>query len=339
MRCLGSLDRMQIDHLKRREFLTLLGGAATAWPFAAGAQQTMPVVGLISVGSPDAYEPYLAAFRRGLNETGYTEGRNVAIDYRWAEGEFNRLPALAADLVKRQVNVIAAGASTLIAKAATATIPIVGMSSGDPVRSGLVASLNRPGGNVTAVGLFTFSLGPKRFELLRELVPNANAIAVLANPSDPDPEAETDLKGVETAARTVGQQLCIVNASSEHDFEPAFATMTQQGAGALLVMADPFFNSRRTQLVELAARHAIPAIYEWREFAAVGGLMSYGSSLPDGYRQMGIYAGKLLAGASPADLPVFQAVKIELVINTKTAKTLGVTFPITLLGRADEAIE
>jgi putative ABC transport system substrate-binding protein len=252
---------------------------------------------------------------------------------------FNRLPALATDLVNRQVNVIAAGASTLVAKAATATIPIVGMSSGDPVRSGLVASLNRPGGNVTAVGLFTFSLGTKRFELLRELIPNAKVIAVLANPSDPDPEAATDLKEVEIAARAVGQQLSVLNASSEHDFEPAFATISQQGAGALLVMADPFFNSRRAQLIALAARHAIPAIYEWREFTAAGGLMSYGSSLPEAYRQMGIYAGKILKGANPADLPVFQAVKIELVINFKTAKTLGLTFPITLLGRADEVIE
>jgi putative ABC transport system substrate-binding protein len=326
-------------NIGRRELIAALGGAA-AWPLGARAQQrAMPVVGLISVGSPDAYEPYLAAFRRGLNETGYTEGRNVVIEYRWAEGNFNRLPALATDLVNRQVNVIAAGASTLVAKAATATIPIVGMSSGDPVRSGLVASLNRPGGNVTAVGLFTFSLGTKRFELLRELIPNAKVIAVLANPSDPDPEAATDLKEVEIAARAVGQQLSVLNASSEHDFEPAFATISQQGAGALLVMADPFFNSRRAQLIALAARHAIPAIYEWREFAAAGGLMSYGSSLPEAYRQMGIYAGKILKGANPADLPVFQAVKIELVINFKTAKTLGLTFPITLLGRADEVIE
>jgi putative tryptophan/tyrosine transport system substrate-binding protein len=326
--------------MRRREFITLVGGAAVGWPLTARAQQTaMPVVGLLSVGSPDVYGPYLAAYRQGLTETGFTEGQNVVIEYRWGNGDFNKMPALATDLVEHRVNVIVAGASTKIAKAATATIPIVGFSSGDPVRSGLVASLNRPGGNVTAVGLFTFSLGAKRFELLHELIPNTKTIAVLTNPNDPDSETKVDLAEVEVAARKVGQELSILNASGARDFEPAFTAMSQQGDGALLIMSDPLFFTQRGPLIALADRHAIPAIYEWREFAAEGGLMSYGSSLPDAYRQLGIYTGKILKGAKPADLPVMQAVKIELVLNLKTAKKLNLTFPITLLGRADEVIE
>ena len=281
--------------MKRREFIALVGGAAVGWPPAARADQAgMPVVGLLSIGSPDVYLPYLPAYREGLSETGFTEGRNVLIEYRWGNGDFNRMPALATDLVERQVNVIVAGASTKIAKAATATIPIVGFSPGDPVRSGLVASLNRPGGNVTAVGLFTFSLGAKRFELLRELIPNAKIMAVLTNPNDPDSETKVDLAEVEVAARKVGQELPVLNASNAHDFEPAFTAMAQQGAGALLIMSDPLFSTRQAQLIALAERDAIPAIYGWREFAAEGGLMSYGSSVPDAYRQLGIYTGKIL---------------------------------------------
>jgi putative ABC transport system substrate-binding protein len=326
--------------MRRRAFIALVGGATIGWPIAARADQIgMPVVGFLLVGSPDVYVPYLAAYRQGLNEAGFTEGRNVVIEYRWGNGDFNRMPALAADLVERQVNVIVAGASTKIAKAATTTIPIVGFSSGDPVRSGLVASLNRPGGNVTAVGLFAFSLGAKRFELLRELIPSAKIMAVLTNPYDPDSDTKVDLAEVEVAARKVGQKLSVLNASSPRDFEPAFTAMSQQGAVALLVMSDPLFFSQRGQLIALADRYAIPAIYEWRQFAAEGGLMSYGSSLPDAYRQLGIYTGKILNGVKPADLPVMQAVKIELVLNLKTAKKLNLTFPIALLARADEVIE
>jgi putative tryptophan/tyrosine transport system substrate-binding protein len=323
--------------MKRREFIAAIGGAA-AWPVVGRAQQpAMPVIGMLSVGSPDAYAIYLAAFRQGLNETGFVEGGNVAIEYRWGHGNNDRMRALAAELVDRQVNVIAAGASAIAAKAATATIPIVFIFGGDPVKSGLVTSLNRPGGNITGVGLFAFSLGAKRLEMLRELIPAAKVIAVLVNPTLL--EAETDRKDVEAAAGAIGQHISILNASTDNDFEPTFETMDQQGAEALLVMSDPFFNSRRQQLVALAARHAIPAIYEWREIATIGGLMSYGGSLVDAYRQEGIYTGKILKGAKPADLPVMREVKIELILNQKTAKALGITFPLSLLGRADEVIE
>jgi putative ABC transport system substrate-binding protein len=327
---------MSIKLMKRREFIAGLGGAA-AWPVILQAQSAMPVVGMLSVGSPDAYAIYLAAFRQGLNEAGFVEGRNVAIEYRWADGQYDRLPALAADLVDRQVAVIAAGASATAAKAATATIPIVFIFGGDPIKSGLVTSLNRPGGNITGVGLFAFSLGAKRLELLHELIPTAKVFAVLVNPTMLD--GETDRTDVEAAARTIGQRISILNASTEHDFEPAFDKMVQEGADALLVMADPFFNSRRQQLVGLAARYAIPAIYEWREIATIGGLMSYGGSLVDAFRLEGVYAGKILKGAKPADLPVMREVKIELILNQKTAKALGITFPLSLLGRADEVIE
>ena len=327
--------------MRRRDFIGVLGGvAAVAWPRAALAQQAMPVVGFLNGQSLDRFAPYVAAFRRGLNETGYVEGHNVAIEYRWANGQFDQLPALAAELVDRRVNVIVAtGGANYIAKAATATIPIVGLSGGDPVRSGLVTSFNRPGGNVTVVGLLAYALGPKRLEVLRELLPKAKVVAVLVNPRDPDPEAKLDAQGVEAAAHAVDQQINMLEGSSDHDIDTAFATLVQQGNDALLVMANPFFNSRREQLVALAARHKVPAIFEWREFATAGGLMSYGSSITDAYRQIGIYAGKILAGAKPADLPVFQTVKIELVVNLKTAKTLGLTVPQTLLARADEVIE
>jgi putative ABC transport system substrate-binding protein len=330
-----------IAKLKRREFITLLGGAAAAWPLPARAQQTaMPVIGFLASysASGDAAAQNTAAFRQGLSEIGYVEGRSVMIEYRFGEGNYDRLPELAAELVRRKVNVlVAGGGSGLVAKEATTTIPIVAAIGGDPVSSGHVASLNRPGGNLTGVALFAYSLGPKRLEVLRELIPNAKLIAVLANPANI--QALSDTRDVEAAARAAGQHIAVLTATSESEFEPAFAAMVQQRADALLVMADPYFNNRREQLITLARRHAIPAIYEWREFATSGGLMSYGSSLADAWRQMGIYAGRVLKGEKPADLPVMQAVKVELVINLKTAKSLGLTFPITLLGRADEVIE
>ncbi|MGZ5896488.1 MAG: ABC transporter substrate-binding protein [Xanthobacteraceae bacterium] len=325
--------------MRRREFIAGLGGAVT-WPLSAHAQQpATPVVGYLSSTSPAQAGPYLAAIRQGLSEVGYIEGQNVAIEYRWANGQFDRMPALAVELVDRRVNVIVTSISALAVKAATATIPIVSTFGSDPVKLGVVASLNRPGGNITGVVLFSTLLGPKRLELLRELLPSAKIIAVLVNPSNPVAESRTDLIEVEAAARAAGQQLSILNATNARDFEPAFAAMHQQGVAGLLVMADPIFNSRRELIVALAMRHAIPAIYEWREFSALGGLMSYGSSLTDASRQIGVYAGKILKGVKPADLPIIQATKVELVINLKTAKTLGLTFPITLLGRADEVIE
>jgi putative ABC transport system substrate-binding protein len=327
--------------IKRREFITLLGGAATL-PIAARAQQSaMPVIGFLNAASPSQFADRIAAFREGLRKEEFVQDRNVTFEFRWLEGQgYDRMPQLAAELVARRVDVIVAGGGAAAAvKAATSTIPIVALSGGDPVKAGLVASLNRPGANLTGVVLFSFSLGPKRLELLRELVPGAKLIAVLANSSNPDPETKADREGVEAAAHAVGQQISILNASSERDVVAAFATMVQQGASALLVMADPVLNNRREQIVALAARHAMPAIYEWREHAQAGGLMSYGSSLTDAYRQLGGYAGRILKGAKAADLPFMRAVKIELVLNLRTAKTIGLTFPITLLGRADEVIE
>jgi putative ABC transport system substrate-binding protein len=324
--------------MKRREFLTLLGGTA-AWPLAARAQQTMPVIGFLnSRGAGD--DPHLlAAFRQGLKEAGFVEGQNLAIEYRWAEGQYDRLPALAADLVRRRVAVIAAnGLAARTAKAATKTIPIVFVAGFDPVEVGLVASLNQPGGNITGVSVLDVELGPKRLELLHELVPTANGMAVLVNPTDPA-RAETISRGLQTAASTLGLQLHVLQASTDHDFDTVFARLAQLQAGGLVIGGEPFFNSRSEQLGALASRHAVPAIHELPEFAAAGGLMSYGGSLTDAYRLVGVYTGRILKGERPIDLPVQQYTKIELIINLKTAKALGLTVPLALLSRADEVIE
>jgi len=326
--------------VKRRELIALLGGAAAAWPLAARAQQPMPVIGYLNGTSPAPSAQFVAAFRQGLNETGYAEGRNVTIEYRWAEGRYDRMTEMAADLVRRQVAVIVAsgGAAAIAsAKQATATIPILFVTGSDPVQTDLVASLNRPGGNVTGVHFFTVELESKRLGLLRDLVPNAATIAVLLNPTYPN--AAFHLQEVENAARRAGQQIQILSASTEAEIDVAFARLPQLRAGALLVGADPFFNSRRDQIVALAARYAIAAIYEQRTFAQAGGLASYGTSQTDAYRQVGIYTGRVLRGEKPADLPVVQSTKFEFVINLKTAKALGLEVPPGLSSMADEIIE
>jgi putative ABC transport system substrate-binding protein len=326
--------------VRRRDFITLIGGAAAAWPLAASAQQpAMPLIGFLHGASPEGYAPMVTAFRQGLKEGGYVEGHNVAIEYRWAEGHYDRLPALAAELVHRQVVGIVTGGTppAFAAKAATSTIPIIINVGIDPVQLGLVASLNRPGGNVTGLAILTVELAAKRLELLHESLPTATVVAMLVNPTTPLTEPET--RGVRDAARSLGLQLHVLNASIESEIDTAFGTLVGLRAGALVVSVDPFLNNQRAQIVALAARHAVPAIYGLREFATVGGLMSYGNDLADAYRQSGIYAAKILKGAKPADLPVQQVVRVELVVNLKTARTLGLTFPITLIGRADEVIE
>ena len=319
------MNAPRVHHAARRR-----GGG---WPLAASAQQAaMPVIGFLAGQSREGRAYLTAALKQGLSETGYFEGQNASIEYRWAENQYDRLPEMAAELVNRKVAVIVAGPvpAALAAKAATADIPIVFAIGGDPVKSGLVASLNRPDGNVTGVSFFTTTLEPKRLELLREVAPNVAVIAMLLNPNSLD--YENQVRDVQAAARSIGQQIVVLNASSERDIEIAFATVAQQRVGAILIGSDPFFTDRRSQLVALAAHHGIAAIYQWREFAEAGGLMSYGTSLTDAYRSVGVYAGRILKGTKPADLPVQQSTKVELVINLKTAKALGLTFPLPLLG-------
>ena len=325
--------------MKRREFITLLGGAA-AWPFEAHAQQAMPVIGVLASRSLEQGRQFMAAFREGLNQAGFREGQSVVIEYLSAEDRYDLMPALAAELVRRQVTVLVAVGGVppgLAAKGATSIIPIVFIIGGDPVKLGLVESLNRPGGNVTGVTILSGTLTAKRLELLRELLPGAGAVAFLINPTSP--EVETQLTDVQTAARTVGQDIVVVEAGSVHDLDAAFAALQQQRASAVLIANDAIFVNHRKELVALAARHSIPAMYFVREFADEGGLISYGNSLTDAYRRVGTQTARILKGAKPGDLPVEQAVKVELVINLRTAKTLGLTLPISLLGRADEVIE
>jgi putative tryptophan/tyrosine transport system substrate-binding protein len=329
--------------MRRRQFISLLGGAAAVWPFAARAQQpAMPVIGFLDPRSPHTYvTDQLRGFRQGLKDSGYVEGENVAIDYRWAEGQYDRLPALAAELVRRRVALIAASGgppSALAAKAATTTIPIVFIVGEDPVRLGLVASLARPGGNLTGVNLVVSELTAKRLGLLRELVPGAARVAVLVNPADPA-NAETTLRDVEPAARALGLQIQILKASTSLEIEAAFATFVRERPDVLIVGNDTFLTSRRVQLALSAALHRLPAIYGIREIVEVGGLMSYGVNIADAARQIGVYAGRILKNAKPGDLPVVQSSKFELVINAVAARMLGLTVPATLLARADEVIE
>jgi putative ABC transport system substrate-binding protein len=321
--------------MRRREFITLLGGAAMAWPLAARAQQ-MPVIGFVSSATAAAYKPLVTAFRQGLSEIGYVEGRDVTIEYRWAENRYDRLPALVAELVRRQVDVIAATAA-FPAKSATTTIPIVFVAGFDPVELGLVSSLNRPGGNLTGASMLNVEVAPKRLQLLHELVPTAKVMAVLVNPANPN--AANQSRDLQAAAQTLGLQSHILHASSDHDLDTVFAKLTEVRAGALVIGADVFFNTRSAQLAALALRHAVPAAYQYREFTAAGGLMSYAGSIADAYRQSGTYAGRILKGEKPADLPIQRSTKLELFLNLKTAKALGLTVPLPLIARADEVIE
>jgi putative ABC transport system substrate-binding protein len=327
--------------MRRREFITLLGGAALVVPFGARAQQpAMPVIGFLGTGSPRSDAFRVAAVRQGLIEADYVEGRNVAFEYRWAEDQYERLPALAAELVRREVAVIVSIGgitSTVAAKSATATIPIVFEIGADPIKWGLVASLNRPGGNITGVSFLVGTLAAKQFEVLHETVPQAALFGFLVNPTIAD--AETQTKNALAAAEVLGQKLLVLRATTESELETAFVTLVQQRAGALVVGADPFFVSRRDKLVKLAAHQKIPTIYFLREFASAGGLMSYGTSITEGLRIVGLYAGRILKGEKPADLPVQQTTKVELVINLKTARELGLNIPLPLIGRADEVIE
>ena len=327
--------------MRRREFISLLGGgAAAAWPLAAlGQQNEVPVIGFLHSASPGPFARLVDAFRKGLSENGYVEGRNVAIQFSWAEGQYDRLPALANDLVTRQVAVITAFGppAALAAKAATTTIPVVFTSGDDPVKVGLVQSLNRPGGNVTGVNVLTGAMEGKRLGLLMEMVPDVALIAVMINPNSP--ESETSVREIQQSAAAIGRQVTILKANNERDIDAAFTAIAEHRAGALLVGNDIFFNSRRNQIVNLAARNKIPAIYEFREFVDAGGLMSYGTNLADIYRQAGDYTGKILKGAKPSDLPIMQVTKFEFVINLKTAKTLGIKISDNVLSLADEVIE
>jgi putative ABC transport system substrate-binding protein len=328
--------------MNRRKFITLLGGAAAAWPLTSRAQRpAVPVVGFLGTESLDLYAERLRAFHQGLREMGFVEGRNVAFEYRWAEGEYGRFPTLLADLVSRKVSVIAAVGGTppaLAAKAATATIPIVFVTAGDPIAAGLVSSLSRPGGNITGATSLAVELGQKQLEVLTELVPAATIIALLVNPANPS-NADTLSRELQAAARIRGVGLHVLHASTESDLDTVFATLPRLRAGALVIGSDPFFNSHPQQLVALAARHAVPTMYPFREYAMVGGLVSYGDSFTDVYRLVGAYAGRILKGEKPADLPVQQSSKVELFINLKTAKALDLTVPLTLRVRADELIE
>ncbi|HYN13226.1 MAG TPA: ABC transporter substrate-binding protein [Burkholderiales bacterium] len=325
--------------MRRREFIALLGGAAAVWPGAARAQQpAMPVVGFLNGASPELSAQLVAPFRQGLAEAGFAEGRNVALEFRWANGQYDRLPALAADLVRRQVSVIAATSTPtgLPAKAATTTIPIVFVTGSDPVEQGLVTSLKRPGGNLTGATTLAVEMGQKRLELLHELVPKATLIGVLVNPTGPN--LATVSRDLQAAARTVGLPIHLLHASGEGDFDAVFASLAQLRAGALVIGTDTFFNSQSRKLGALTLRHAMPAIYQYREFAAAGGLMSYGGSITDAYRMAGVYTGRILKGEKPSDLPVQQSTKAELFINLKTAKALGLAVPPALLIRAEEVI-
>ena len=326
--------------MRRREFITLLGGTAF-WPLVARAQQpAMPVLGVLGGTSQAEWMPFLAAFNRGLKEVGYIGGENVKIEYRWADNQYDRLTALAADLVDRRVNVIAALGGTpsaLAAKRATSAIPIIFLVGRDPVELGLVASFNRPGGNVTGVNMLNVALAEKRLELVRELVPKAALIAILVNPDNPN--GQSYASELEPVARAAGQRVLVLSARNDHDLDAAFATLVQNRADAVVVAPDPFLDSKPDRVVALTARHAIPAIYQWREFVVAGGLISYGTSLTDAHRQQGVYVGGILKGIKPADLPVIQPTRFELVINLKTARTLGLTVPLTLQARADEVIE
>jgi putative tryptophan/tyrosine transport system substrate-binding protein len=326
--------------VRRREFITLLGGAAAAWPLPAQAQQSMPAIGFLSSRAAGESMVDLTGFRRGLAETGFVEGRNITMEYRWAENRYERLPALAADLVARRVAVIAAvggPVSGLAVKASATAIPFVFISGVDPVKLGLVASLNRPGGNATGVNIFITAVEAKRLGLLHELVPTAASIAIVLNPNSPEYEAQ--LQDVQSAAQAIPKPVQIIKAGTDGEIAGAFATAVRSGAQALQVCADPFFNSLRERIVALAAQHAVPAIYETRSYATAGGLISYGPDLADMYRQVGNYVGQIIKGAKPADLPVVQPTRLELVVNLKTARVLGIEVPATLLARADEVIE
>jgi len=327
--------------MKRREFITLLGNAAVAWPLAARAQQpAMPVIGYLGAQSPAAFTSRVRAFRQGLGETGYAEGRNVAIEFRWAEGQHNKLSALAEDLVGRQVTVIVApgGApAALAAKSATTTIPIVFEMGADPIAMGLVGSLNRPGGNLTGVSSLNVEVTPKRLEILREVVPTAAVVAVLINPTSPT--ADSQIRNLQAAAHALGLQLHVLHASAVRDFDTVFATLLELRAAGLVVASDGFFATHSEQLAALTVRHAVPAIHQSRDFSIAGGLMSYGGNFVESHRQTGVYAGRILKGENPAELPVQLVTKVEMFINLKAAKTLGVTVPLPLLGRADEVIE